>query len=208
MKFKFPVKSPYTIATIPGQFVWYSPIAGHRGYDIARYNGIYPVSFPVLCPQDGTIIERRWHYQGGNILVIKHEEGYKSWMAHFDRTYSTVGSFVHKGEVIGESGNTGKLTKGTHLHWHLYLNGKVVGKEMEDLIIKDETMWDKLKRLWKSKFDADDENQLFIGVLTDQNRLYLTHKGKKRHITNPNEYMQNILSIRVKQADIDKMSDF
>lgn len=215
MKFQWPVKQPNFVCKSPGDMMWYG--TRHRGYDICRYTGGKYVSFPVLCPQNGTIIERRWHNQGGNILVIKHEEGYKSWLAHFDRTYPTVGSFVYKGEVLGEAGNTigvaflnafGIIKMDIHLHWHLYLNGKVVGKEMKDLIIYNDTMWERLKKLFKAKFSADNENQLFIGVLTDQNRLYLVHKGKKRHIDNPNEYMQNILSIRTKQEDIDTMPDF
>lgn len=105
---------------------------GHGGMDIAVWYGD-----PIIAVKSGTVIAAYdegdfgkdnilWTY--GTYVVIEHEGGVRSYYAHLsDRTVS-VGDKVEKGEVIGYSGNTGRVNPmpsasnplaGTHLHFEI-----------------------------------------------------------------------------------------
>ena len=105
---------------------------GHGGMDIAVWYGD-----PIVSIKSGTVIAAYdegdfgkdnilWTY--GTYVVIEHEDGVRSYYAHLsDRTVS-VGDTVEKGEVIGYSGNTGRVNPtptasnplaGTHLHFEI-----------------------------------------------------------------------------------------
>ena len=52
---------------------------------------------------------------GGNMVTITHDKGYKSFYMHLSEVLVKKGDTVKKGDLIGKSGNTGMST-GPHLH--------------------------------------------------------------------------------------------
>ncbi|MBX7057049.1 MAG: M23 family metallopeptidase [Leptospirales bacterium] len=61
----------------------------------------------------------------GNVVLIRHEGGYKTLYAHLSRLSVRAGQFVAAGAVIGVSGNTGRST-GPHLHFEVIKNDRPV----------------------------------------------------------------------------------
>ncbi len=102
----------------------------HRGLDFAVYYGD-----PIVAVMDGTVIEAYdagyfsknnilWTY--GTYVVIQHENGFRTYYAHLSRRTVKKGDKVKKGEIIGASGNTGRINTtatgpyaGTHLHFEI-----------------------------------------------------------------------------------------
>lgn len=92
----------------------------HGGIDI-RAN----VGTPILAAADGTIIKSSMEGNWGNLIIIKHKNGFETWYAHL-RNFNTLKSKqVKKGDVIGYVGVTGK-TSGPHLHFEVKHNNKRV----------------------------------------------------------------------------------
>lgn len=102
-------------ATPGGQdYVYYD---GHNGWDMAlSYEN-------VLAAADGTVriagIDSINPCFGTNI-VIDHPNGFSTRYAHLSQVYVSVGQNVTRGQVIGQSGNTGCST-GPHLHFGVYV---------------------------------------------------------------------------------------
>jgi murein DD-endopeptidase MepM/ murein hydrolase activator NlpD len=59
-------------------------------------------------------------YFSGNTVIIDHGLGMFSLLAHLSRISVETGSMVSRGDVLGDSGATGRVT-GPHLHWALRL---------------------------------------------------------------------------------------
>lgn len=93
----------------------------HLGVDYAA-----PMGTPVVAIADGTITARYWDKKGGgNVLKIKHTNGYSSSYLHL-KGYAkgiAVGKRVSQGQLIAYVGSTGTST-GAHLDFRLYKNGK------------------------------------------------------------------------------------
>ena len=54
----------------------------------------------------------------GNIVLIRHRDGFVTLYAHLAQPVARVGQQVWSGELIGTAGCTGSCT-GTHLHFEL-----------------------------------------------------------------------------------------
>jgi murein DD-endopeptidase MepM/ murein hydrolase activator NlpD len=93
--------------------------AYHSGIDIA-----VPTGTPVRAPADGVVILAADHpfTLEGNLLMIDHGMGLNSAFLHLSKIDVRVGDHVRKGQVIAESGMTGRAT-GPHLHWSLMWRG-------------------------------------------------------------------------------------
>lgn len=91
----------------------------HNGLDFPAARGT-----PVYATADG-IVEKSGYDQGsgfGNLIILQHNFGFKTYYAHLQKTEVESSQYVHKGQLIGYSGNTGRST-GPHLHYevrHLY----------------------------------------------------------------------------------------
>ncbi|MCQ2435835.1 MAG: M23 family metallopeptidase [Clostridia bacterium] len=107
--------------------------SSHGGMDFAVYYGN-----PILASADGVVTtayndgdlpknnasDLRWTY--GTYVVVTHSGGYQTYYAHLSRRAVNVGDTVVAGQVIGYSGNTGRVSStqtgkyaGTHLHFEI-----------------------------------------------------------------------------------------
>jgi LysM repeat protein len=80
-----------------------------------------PVSTTIVASAAGVIQIAKnngWNGGYGKMIIISHPNGTQSLYAHMNNVYVAVGQTVAKGEVMGESGNTGKST-GPHLHFEI-----------------------------------------------------------------------------------------
>jgi murein DD-endopeptidase MepM/ murein hydrolase activator NlpD len=100
------------------------PILGtmkaHKGTDYAASSGT-----PVRAIGDGVIIRANYHRGYGNVLEVRHRNGYVSRYGHLRgfRRGVRVGTRVTVGETIGYVGSTG-LSTGPHLHFEMLVGGQ------------------------------------------------------------------------------------
>jgi murein DD-endopeptidase MepM/ murein hydrolase activator NlpD len=94
----------------------------HRGIDYAASTGT-----PVWSVAKGVVIHRGWQGGNGNLIKVKHENGYVSSYAHLSRFAQglAVGSRVDQKQVIGYVGQTG-LATGPHVCFRIQKNGDYV----------------------------------------------------------------------------------
>lgn len=83
----------------------------HRGVDI-----LSPFGTPVKASNSGKIVLTRDLYFSGNTVIINHGLGLFSIYCHLSRICINEGNLVEKGEIIGYTGSTGRVS-GPHLHW-------------------------------------------------------------------------------------------
>jgi len=87
------------------------PGSRHTGADFRAATGT-----PVKAPNAGRVLLAQNLYFAGNTVIIDHGLGVFSLLAHLSRIGVEPGATVERGEVIGDSGATGRVT-GPHLHW-------------------------------------------------------------------------------------------
>jgi murein DD-endopeptidase MepM/ murein hydrolase activator NlpD len=90
----------------------------HTGIDIKA-----PEGTPVIATADGTITLAEMKGDWGNLIIMKHSDGYETRYAHLHGFNVAAGDEVAAGQVIGYVGNTGK-SMGDHLHYEVWQNGK------------------------------------------------------------------------------------
>jgi murein DD-endopeptidase MepM/ murein hydrolase activator NlpD len=91
---------------------------GHFGIDMAANAG---TQFRALA--DGTVINAGWTINYGYILYLQHANGIISVYKHAARLAREKGDFVLKGDILGEVGDRGVLSSGSHLHLEIWKNG-------------------------------------------------------------------------------------
>jgi murein DD-endopeptidase MepM/ murein hydrolase activator NlpD len=82
----------------------------HTGVDFA-----VPTGTPVLAVADGKIENANWGKSYGNQVVQKVDGGWVIY-AHLNAVRCKPGQVVKKGQIVGESGNSGN-SSGPHLHF-------------------------------------------------------------------------------------------
>ncbi|RME23780.1 MAG: M23 family metallopeptidase [Deltaproteobacteria bacterium] len=102
------------------------PILGfshrHNGIDLAA-----PTGTPVWAPADGVVEFAGRKGASGNLVILRHANGYRTIFAHLNK----IGRGIRKGvrvrqkQTIGTVGSTGRST-GPHLHYGMTLNGRFV----------------------------------------------------------------------------------
>ncbi|YCO00624.1 peptidoglycan DD-metalloendopeptidase family protein [Vibrio sp. VNB-15] len=95
-------------------------VAPHNGTDWA-----VPIGTPIEATGDGTVIMTRKHPYAGNYVVIEHGSKYKTRYLHLSKILVKKGQKVSRGQRIGLSGKTGRVT-GPHLHYELIEYGRPV----------------------------------------------------------------------------------
>jgi len=94
----------------------------HHGIDFAAPRGT-----PVWAVADGTVIYRARAGGFGNLIKVRHSNGYVSYYSHLDHFASGlhVGQKVSQKEVIGYVGSTG-LATGPHTCFRIARNGRYI----------------------------------------------------------------------------------
>ena len=92
----------------------------HTGIDIVAKEGSV-----IKSVADGVVVFSNWTYEGGNVIIIDHLNGFISFYKHNRRLLVGEKSFVRRGQPIALMGNSG-VSSGTHLHFEIWENGKPV----------------------------------------------------------------------------------
>lgn len=93
----------------------FDPSEEHYGIDIVAQE-----NSPVRAVRDGTVVDRYWDAETGNVVVLQHSDNLLSLYKHNRTVLAKVGSFVRAGDAIAIVGNTGELSSGPHLHFELW----------------------------------------------------------------------------------------
>ena len=89
----------------------------HQGQDIT-----VPTGTPIFAPADG-VVKRAYYIGGfGNHIKLKHSSGYSTTYAHLSKIFVRHGQKIKRGDIIGETGNTGRSTA-PHLHYEVHYRG-------------------------------------------------------------------------------------
>jgi murein DD-endopeptidase MepM/ murein hydrolase activator NlpD len=85
-----------------------------------------PVGTPIRAAADGEVVYRGAELEGyGNLLLIKHPDGFVTAYAHNDVMLVQKGQQVRQGQVIAKVGQTGSATE-PQLHFEIRQNLKAV----------------------------------------------------------------------------------
>ena len=122
------LKSPLSFRRISSGFSRgrYHPILKiyrpHQGLDYAAATGT-----PVSAAGDGAVLFAGRRGQYGNLIIIRHGNGYKTYYGHLAKIDKGVrtGVQVDQGRIIGYVGATG-LATGPHLHYEMRINDRPV----------------------------------------------------------------------------------
>jgi len=74
---------------------------------------------------DGVVLLAENQYFGGNMIYLDAGQGVVSAYAHLSSFDVAPGARVKKGQVLGRSGSTGRVT-GPHLHFGFFVQGVAV----------------------------------------------------------------------------------
>ena len=89
----------------------------HQGQDIT-----VPTGTPIFAPADG-VVKRAYYIGGfGNHIKLKHSSGYSTTYAHLSKIFVRHGQKIKRGDIIGETGNTGR-SPAPHLHYEVHYRG-------------------------------------------------------------------------------------
>ena len=91
--------------------------AFHAGVDISASRGT-----PIKVTADGIVSSAEWAGDYGRLVVVDHGNGFQTYYAHLSRFGVVAGQWVRRGEIIGQSGATGRATS-AHLHYEVRRGG-------------------------------------------------------------------------------------
>jgi len=89
----------------------------HSGTDFRAKIGT-----PIIASNDGKVVLAQDRFYSGNSIIIDHGQGIYTCYYHMSKFSVKEGDIVRKGEVIGLSGDTGRIT-GPHLHFSARVGG-------------------------------------------------------------------------------------
>ncbi len=90
----------------------------HKGVDIRARTGD-----KIFATADGFVANTDYSELSGNRIVVLHNFGFETRYSHLDKMLVAPGDVVHKGGLIGLSGNTGR-SSAPHLHYEIRYLGK------------------------------------------------------------------------------------
>jgi len=91
----------------------------HPGLDISADYGE-----PVHATADGVVTSAGASGNYGNLVVVEHGYGITTRYGHLSRFATFSGQQVHRGDIVGYVGSTGRSTS-AHLHYEILLNGQL-----------------------------------------------------------------------------------
>ncbi len=92
----------------------------HRGTDFRAKLGT-----PVYASNFGIVRLAKNLFYSGNIVIVDHGKGIFTNYAHLSQIDVKVGQHIARGDQIGLSGATGRVS-GPHLHWGVKINNAYV----------------------------------------------------------------------------------
>ncbi len=92
----------------------------HTGVDLACR-----INTRVYAARGGKVLFTGYKGGYGNLVILGHEHGYRSYYGHLNRIKVKTGSIIKRGEMIALSGNTGRTT-GPHLHFEIRKSGRPI----------------------------------------------------------------------------------
>lgn len=105
----------------------------HPGIDIAARRGT-----DILAAGAGLVVFAGWTSRYGNMVIINHGDNIFSYYAHNSKLLVRDKAFVRKGEPIAQLGNSGYTSKGPHLHFEIWKDGKPVNPREYILAFHDD----------------------------------------------------------------------
>ena len=101
----------------------------HGGTDFAA-----PIGTPIYAAAAGTVTTASPSTCAGNMVIIKHDNGWETRYFHLSRYAPGVvpGLKVTQGYTIGFIGTTGTCTTGPHLHYEVHIDGEKVDPQSID----------------------------------------------------------------------------
>ena len=102
---------------------WHPVLGGrreHKGLDLAA-----PMGTPIHATADGMVGRAEWFSGYGLYVALEHGQSIETRYGHMSRLNVAAGQAVHKGDVIGYVGATGRAT-GPHLHYEVRVAGEAV----------------------------------------------------------------------------------
>jgi murein DD-endopeptidase MepM/ murein hydrolase activator NlpD len=106
----------------------YGTAREYNGKQVSRHLGTDfsgKVGTPVRATNAGRVALVARFYLAGNVVYLDHGEGLISAYFHLSKTLVKQGDLVTKGQVIGQVGQTGRVT-GPHLHWVMRYGGVTI----------------------------------------------------------------------------------
>jgi murein DD-endopeptidase MepM/ murein hydrolase activator NlpD len=109
-----PIREYIEITSLPGEFRK-NQRRGHSGTDFKANVGT-----PIFASFEGKVTRTNWNTRAnGYCIEIDHpREGVKTLYLHLSKVKVKKGTYVKQGEMIAESGNTGR-TFAPHLHFEI-----------------------------------------------------------------------------------------
>lgn len=94
--------------------------AMHAGIDFRATTGT-----PIRSGGTGIVVKAGWNGGYGRMVEIDHGHGLTTRYAHMSRIRVAEGQKVETGDIVGETGSSGRST-GPHLHYEVRRNGNAV----------------------------------------------------------------------------------
>jgi murein DD-endopeptidase MepM/ murein hydrolase activator NlpD len=109
----------------------------HNGVDFRA-----PVGTPVFAANSGIVKIAEDLFYSGNVIIVDHGNLVFTIYAHLSKIEVTAGQQIEKGQQLGLTGATGRVS-GPHLHWGVKVNGAAVNpiqfiRAMDSLVSEQE----------------------------------------------------------------------
>ena len=117
----WPVKGSITSRFGPRVSPFTGKKALHAGLDIGARKGT-----EIRSPASGKVVVAAYDGRMGKFIRIDHGYGMETTYGHLSKIHVKYGDRVHRGDLIGLVGSTGKFSTGPHLHYQVAVNDKVV----------------------------------------------------------------------------------
>ena len=92
----------------------------HTGIDYGS-----PMGTPIFATASGRVVFSGWKTGYGNLIILKHPNGYLTYYGHCSRLIARKGDIVEQSQTIAKVGQTGVAT-GPHVHYEVRVKGKPI----------------------------------------------------------------------------------
>lgn len=120
LNFKMPVR--YTGITSPYGTRLHPVLKRYIHHDGVDFKARY---IDVKASKEGKVKFSGYMSGYGRIIIITHDDGYETRYAHLNKSYVKQGERVASGQLVAQSGNSGRST-GPHLHFEIRKNGRTM----------------------------------------------------------------------------------